>query len=122
MDIFSDKKIKVVTSVEFLVAPSLRAERLIWSLWRVSVRLSVCLYLTEGTFPPPPGNHRISKIPKPKCVSAHSEQLFFGGGPVKGKIFDTRFGLIHVQTGKKKFFEKNFFFANFFLHPFHRIS
>ena len=23
--------------------------------------------------------------------------------PVKGKIFDTRFGLIHVQTGKKKF-------------------
>ena len=30
-----------------------------------------------------------------------------GGGPgtppVKGKIFDTRFGLIHVQTGKKKF-------------------
>ena len=22
---------------------------------------------------------------------------------VKGKIFDTRFGLIHVQTGKKKF-------------------
>ena len=28
-----------------------------------------------------------------------------GGGPVsvKGKNFDTRFGLIHVQTGKKKF-------------------
>ena len=23
--------------------------------------------------------------------------------PVKGNIFDTRFGLIHVQTGKKKF-------------------
>ena len=23
--------------------------------------------------------------------------------PVKGEIFDTRFGLIHVQTGKKKF-------------------
>ena len=23
--------------------------------------------------------------------------------PVKGKIFDTRFGLIHVQTGKKIF-------------------
>ena len=23
--------------------------------------------------------------------------------PVKGKIFDTRFGLIHVQTGKKNF-------------------
>ena len=30
---------------------------------------------------------------------------FPGGVPVsvKGKIFDTRFGLIHVQTGKKKF-------------------
>ena len=25
--------------------------------------------------------------------------------PVKGKIFDTRFGLIHVQTGKKNFVE-----------------
>ena len=25
--------------------------------------------------------------------------------PVKGKIFDTRFGLIHVQTGKKFFVE-----------------
>ena len=30
---------------------------------------------------------------------------FSGGYPVsvKGKIFDTRFGLIHVQTGKKNF-------------------
>ena len=44
----------------------------------------------------------------------------FGGGPrskisrgggvpvsVKGKIFDTRFGLIHVQTGKKKFLSRD---------------
>ena len=35
--------------------------------------------------------------------------LRFGGGgypvSVKGKIFDTRFGLIHVQTGKKIFVE-----------------
>ena len=33
-------------------------------------------------------------------------QIFFGGGSpvsVKGKIFDTRFGLIHVQTGEKFF-------------------
>ena len=32
-------------------------------------------------------------------------QIFWGGYPVlvKGKIFDSRFGLIHVQTGKKKF-------------------
>ena len=37
------------------------------------------------------------------CVNPH---LGGGGGypvSVKGKIFDTRFGLIHVQTGKKKF-------------------
>ena len=36
------------------------------------------------------------------CVSVHTST---GGGrypvSVKGKIFDTRFGLIHVQTGKK---------------------
>ena len=37
------------------------------------------------------------------CVNPH---LGGGGGypvSVKGKIFDTRFGLIHVQTGKKNF-------------------
>ena len=67
----------------------------------VCVCLVVRLYLTEG--PPPPTNHQISKIPKPNCVSAHSEQLFWGTPPNKGKIFDTRFGLIHVQTGKKNF-------------------
>ena len=39
----------------------------------------------------------------------------------KGIFFDTRFGLIHVQTGKKKFCKK-FVFAKFFLRPFHRIS
>ena len=35
-------------------------------------------------------------------------QILGGGGypvSVKGKIFDTRFGLIHVQTGKKFFVE-----------------
>ena len=33
----------------------------------------------------------------------------WGGVPVsvKGKIFDTRFGLIHVQTGKKKFLSRD---------------
>ena len=33
-------------------------------------------------------------------------QIFWKGGylvSVKGKIFDTRFGLIHVQTGEKIF-------------------
>ena len=35
------------------------------------------------------------------------EKIFVEGTPppVKGKIFDTRFGLIHVQTGKKNFVE-----------------
>ena len=50
-----------------------------------------CLYLTDPHPPPhtpPPGNHRISKIPKPKFVSAHSEQLSRGGPPpTKGKNF-----------------------------------
>ena len=34
---------------------------------------------------------------------------FQGGSPlsVKGKILDTRFGLIHVQTGKKIFFPRD---------------
>ena len=37
-------------------------------------------------------------------------QISRGGGSqvsVKGKIFDTRFGLIHVQTGKKKFLSRD---------------
>ena len=38
------------------------------------------------------------------------EKFFVEGPPppppsVKGKIFDTRFGLIHVQTGEKNFVE-----------------
>ena len=35
----------------------------------------------------------------------HRSQIFWGGGPglSKGKIFDTRFGLIHIQTRKKIF-------------------
>ena len=57
---------------EFLVAPSLRAERLIWSLWRVSV----CISQRD---PPTPkkiiGSQKFQN-PKPECVSAHSEQLF----------------------------------------------
>ena len=38
---------------------------------------------------------------------AQVSDFWEGGFPVsvKGKIFDTRFGLIHVQTGKKFFVE-----------------
>ena len=42
--------------------------------------------------------------------------------PVKGKFFDTRFGLINVQTGEKKFFFSKIFSKKFFCRPFHRIS
>ena len=41
-------------------------------------------------------------IPQPWMGGPH---LWVPSPPVKGKIFDTRFGLIHVQTGKKIFTE-----------------
>ena len=46
------------------------------------------------------------------------KKFFYGGTPpsVKGKIFDTRFGLIHVQTGKKNFFSKIFLAKFFYAH------
>ena len=92
----------------FSVAPSLRAERLIWSLWRVSVHL----YLTEG----PPSQIIGSQKFQNQNVFQLILSNFSGGTPpppplVKGNIFDTRFGLIHVQTGKKKNFSKKIFFT-----------
>ena len=99
-------------------------ERLDWSLRFPSV---------HGQF------SKFYGISKPKCVSEHSEQLCFfsrAASPersdlsshygvcmyvcmygcslveiffTKGIFFDTRFGLIHVQTGKKNFLQKNFF-------------
>ena len=97
--------------LNFLVAPSLRAERLIWSLWRVSVWLVGWLFVSHR--PPPP--------PAPEIIGSQkfqNQNLFqlilsnFSRGdpppPVKGKNFDTGFGLIHVQTGKKNFSNKIF--------------
>ena len=92
----------------FLVAPSLLAERLIWSLWHVSVWLVVCISQRD---PPPPWNHQISKIPKPKCVSAHSEQLFWGGlppPPQKREKFLTPDLAWYMFRLEKKFFAKKF--------------
>ena len=45
-------------------------------------------------------------VPGLRFLGGTRSQIFTGGGypvSVKGKIFDTRFGLIHVQTGKKNF-------------------
>ena len=63
-----------------------------------------CLRFSEG------GSH-VSDFQRGGPMSQISgggprSQIFLGGGypvSVKGKIFDTRFGLIHVQTGKKNF-------------------
>ena len=45
-------------------------------------------------------------VPGLRSFEGGSQVSDFGGGfpvSVKGKIFETRFGLIHVQTGKKIF-------------------
>ena len=48
-------------------------------------------------------------VPSLRFLGGTQSQIFGGEGgylvSVKGKIFDTRFGLIHVQTGKKFFVE-----------------
>ena len=48
------------------------------------------------------GGYQVSDF----CGGGYMVSDFQGGGymvSVKGKLFDTRFGLIHVQTGKKNF-------------------
>ena len=70
----------------FLVAPSRRAERLIWSLWCPDVCMLVCLlaclFVGPLTFRTKFRKfHRISKIPKRDHVSRHSEQLWFFDPP-----------------------------------------
>ena len=104
----------------FLAAPSLRAERLFWSLWRVSVHPVVRLYLTDG--PPPLKIIGSQKFQNQNLFQLILSNISGDGGPhpppVKGKIFDTGFGLIHIQTGKKNFFPKNFFSKIFFCKNF----
>ena len=76
------------------------------------VIVSVCSHFEGGGYPIQPwtggdggwgeGGYLVSDFGGGYLVSD-----FRGGGgylvSVKGKIFDTRFGLIHVQTGKKFF-------------------
>ena len=52
------------------------------------------------------GGPRSRGVPSLRSRGGIQSQIW-GGYPVsvKGKIFDTRFGLIHVQTGKKFFVE-----------------
>ena len=73
-----------ITQLVFIVAPSLRAERLIWSLWRVSGCPSVRLYLTEG----PPRKSLDLKNSKTKICFSSFWATFSGGPPpptTKGK-------------------------------------
>ena len=72
---------------QFLVTPSLLS-RATYLVTIVSVTevgwLLACLLGINFSDPLPPSpqkNDGISKIPKPKCVSAHFEQLLFGGPP-----------------------------------------
>ena len=103
----------------------------------MSVCLFACLLVCwpVNFSDPPPENDRISKIPKPKRVSAHFEQLFFWGPPppTKGENFLTP-DLAWYMFGPQKFFSvqnfflfKIFFSSNFELkiqifRPFHRIQ
>ena len=55
-----------------------------------------------------PGLRFLGGVPGLRFLGGSQVSDFWGGGYpvwVKGKIFDTRFGLIHVQTGKKFFVE-----------------
>ena len=57
-----------------------------------------------------PGLRFLGGSPASDFQGGHWSQIFFLGGgrspvSVKGKIFDTRFGLIHVQTGENFFVE-----------------
>ena len=59
--------------------------------------------------PPPPRKSSDLKNSKTKICFSSIWATFPGGPPpppLKGKIFDTRFGLIHVQTGKKNVSKK----------------
>ena len=58
---------------------------------------------SEGHPPPVKGKNFDTRF---GLIHVKTGKKFFHRGtppPVKGKIFDTRFGLIHVQTGKKIF-------------------
>ena len=92
----------------------------------------VCLvvWLFVSHRPPTPGNHRISKIPKPNLFQLILSNFPGDPPPTKGKNFWHQIWLDTCSDWKKKNFQKNFwqnfFFAKFFsknfLRPFHRIS
>ena len=110
---FKHRAHKATLHDKFLVAPSLRAERLIWSLWRVSV----CTFVSHRGTPPLP----VEIIGSQKFQNQNVFQLilsnFSGGGgtlpPSKGKIFWHQIWLDTCSDWQKKFFQKNFFYAHF---------
>ena len=109
----------------FLVAPSRRVERLIYSLWCLDGCMVGWLLTFRTKFRK---FHRIWKIPKQDHVSRHSEQLWFLDPPpppppsVKGILENTTFGLTYVRTKKKIFFFKFFLNSNVFSSNFLTIS
>ena len=62
-------------------------------------------FFVKGPPPPPPVKGKIFDTRFGLIHVQTGKKKFCGGTPplVKGKIFDTRFGLIHVQTGEKNF-------------------
>ena len=63
---------------------------------------NVCLFTFGGGGVP--GLRFLGGVPGLRFLGGGPRSQIFGGGypvSVKGKIFDTRFGLIHVQTRKK---------------------
>ena len=60
-------------------------------------------FFVEGPPPPSKGKHFLHQIWLDTCSDWEKNFLSRDPPPVKGNIFYTRFGLIHVQTGKNFF-------------------
>ena len=106
LTMFPNTPSSLPTIGDFLVAPSLRVERLIWSLWCLYGCPYACLLNSPTKIQK---SHQISKIPKWDHVSHHSEQLWFSNDPPPHPIRNFGFQEIWLDIcsdRKKKF--KNF--------------
>ena len=100
--------------VQFLVAPSRRAERLIWSLWCPDVCCLACLLVAPLTFQTPPphfgnfiGSQKFQNETMFHAILSNFDFLDPPPPHIKEILENTRFGLTYVRTVKKKF--SNFF-------------